>query len=323
MKKVISLLLLLSFLVTAVACAKPVEGNEAIDIGSDITPGATLAPGQTPPPGFTVAPDGTVVPDTTLAPGETPDPNATLAPGVTPDPNATPAPGQTPGASTSPGASASPAPSSGAAPKNYSEAKKINSDVVGWIDIPGTNIDYPILYKYDKATNEFFYNNHDVYKKSTGNPGTGSIYSYYNDVTRNIIISGHNMRESGSMFHDLHKIQNNKSSLTTRSNRIFEVKLQGFKAWNADAQSKWEVFALYETKDSEPSSTLKENIHPLSNKSKADVEAWIAKQKSRSEVKLDVSVTADDILMTLVTCGDNYDYSDAQSRLYIFLKAVS
>jgi hypothetical protein len=27
--------------------------------------------------------------------------------------------------------------------------------------------------------------------------------------------------------------------------------------------------------------------------------------------------------MTLYTCGDNYDYSTAQSRLYFFLKAIS
>ncbi len=308
MKKVISLLLLLSFLVTAVACAKP-EETDAIDFGNS-TPGATLAPGETPAPGFTVAPDGTVVPDATLAPGVTPDPSATLAPG------------QTPGASVSPGASASPAPSSGPAPKSYSEAKKINSDVVGWIKVPGTNIDYPIL--YDKS-GKFFYNNHDIYKNSTGNPGAGTIYSYYGDVTRNITITGHNMRQAGNMFHELHKLQDNKSSLTTKSNRTFTITLPGYKAWNEGAQSKWEVFALYETKDSEPSSTVKYNTKHLSSKdgsNRQEIEEWIAKQKSRSEVKLDVSVSADDILMTLVTCGDNYDYSEAQSRLYFFLKAV-
>lgn len=311
MKKVISLLLLLSFLVTAAACAKPAEEIDAIDIGSNATPGATLAPGETPAPGFTVAPDGTVVPDTTLAPGVTPDPNATLAPGA----SATPGASGTPGPSGSPGASASPTPS-GVMPKSYSEAKKLNSDVVGWIKVPGTNIDYPIL--YDKS-GKWFYNTHDIFKNSTN---AGSIYTYYGDVTRNVIVTGHNMRKSDSMFHGLHKVQDNKSSLTTKSNRTFTIKLPGFKAWNEGAQSKWEVFAIYETKDSEPSSTLKYNVHPLSNKSKAEVEEWINKQKSRSEVKLDVSTSADDIFMTLVTCGDNYDYSDAQSRLYIFLKAV-
>ncbi len=314
MKKVISLLLLLSFLVTAVACAKPQE-TDAIDFGGT-TPGATLLPGQTPDP------NATLDPNATFDPNATPDPNATVDPNATPDPSATLLPGQTPGASTSPGASASPMPSSGPAPKSYSEAKKINSDVVGWIKVPGTNIDYPILYE---KSGKFFYNNHDIYKKSTGNPGAGSIYSYYGDVTRNIIITGHNMRQAGTMFHELHKLQNSKSSLTTKSNRTFTITLPGFKAWNEDAQSKWEVFALYETKDSEPSSTIKYNTKHLSSKdgsNRQEIEDWIAKQKSRSEIDLGVSVSPDDILMTLVTCGDNYDYSEAQSRLYFFLKAV-
>ncbi len=313
MKKIITVLLLLSFLVTAAACAKPAE-TDAIDIGSN-TPGTTLAPGETPDPNATVDPNATFDPNAPVDPSVSVDPNATIDPNATPNPNATLAPGQTPGASASPGASTSPAPS-GSAPKSYSEAKKINSDTVGWIKVPGTNIDYPIM--YDKS-GKWFYNTHDINKKSTD---AGSIYTYYGDVTRNIIISGHNMRQSGTMFHELHKVQNNKSSLTTKSNRTFSIKLPGFKAWNEGAQSKWEVFALYETKDSEPKSTLNYNIHPLSNKSKSEVEEWIAKQKSRSEVKLDVSATADDIFMTLITCGDNYDNSTAQSRLYIFLKAV-
>jgi hypothetical protein len=35
-----------------------------------------------------------------------------------------------------------------------------------------------------------------------------------------------------------------------------------------------------------------------------------------------VSVSPDDVIMTLYTCGDNYDNSTAQSRLYFFLKAI-
>ena len=38
---------------------------------------------------------------------------------------------------------------------------------------------------------------------------------------------------------------------------------------------------------------------------------------------VDVRVDIHDQFVTLVTCGDNYDSADAQSRLYIFLKRVS
>lgn len=313
MKKAFSILLIVALLLSAAACSKPAQNDGSLDFSSTASPGTSEQPGATA--GVNIG--------ATAAPDVTPDPNATADPGATVDPNATPAAGATvsPGATQSPGSTATPAPSAGSGSStDYASAHKINSDVVGWIKVPNTNINYPIL--YDKS-GKFFYNDHDINKKNTGTPGTGSIYTVYGDVTRNIIISGHNMRVSGTMFHELHKIQDNKSNLTTRSNRVFSVKLPGFGHWNDQMQSKWEVFALYETKDSEPASTLSYNINPLSKSSKADIEKWISTQKNRSEVKLDVDVSSSDIFMTLLTCGDNYDYSDAQSRLYVFLKCVS
>lgn len=297
MKRVISVVLMVMLLLSVAACAKPQEAAEQGSI--DFSTGEQSV---------------------TPAPVENTQAANPAAVGTEPEP--TPAESEaTPKAEKTPkgpeAADTTPPPAdktSGPQPKNYSEAVKINSDCIGWIKVPNTNIDYPIMYD---PSGDWFYNNHDIYKNSTGNPGAGSIYTYYNVLTRNVIISGHNMRKAGSMFHELHKIQDKKNSLTTKANRTFSVQIFG--------KTTWEVFALYETKDDEPESTLKYNIQHLSAKddsNKAAIEEWIAKQKKRSEVDLDVSVKADDILMTLITCGDNYDYSDAQSRLYVFLKCV-
>lgn len=193
-------------------------------------------------------------------------------------------------------------------PKNLSEAKKINADAIGWIKVPNTNINYPIM--YDKS-GKLKYHDRDLQGNKSNE---GSIYSYYGDLTRNVIVTGHNMRVAKSMLHDLHTLQNNKSDLKTKSNRTFKIDLFNY--------SKWEVFALYETPDNEPTSTLKNNILILSDKDDAFIEKWIKGQKERSEVSLDVKVSPDDIIMTLITCGDNYDRATAQSRLYFFLKAV-
>ena len=306
MKKTLSILLVIVFMLSAVACAKNEEPAGTIDFGSD--PSASVQPGDPTDTQSGTTPGGSTASN---APGST-------APGAPASPGASVSPGTSvsPSASASPGASTSPTPGGAAAPKSYSEAKAINSDVIGWIKVPGTNIDYPVLYD-DPSDGVWFYNNHDIYKKSTGNPGAGSIYTYYDVLTRNVIVTGHNMRQSGTMLHELHKLQDNKSSLKTKANRTFSIRLFGF--------TKWEVFALYETKDSEPSSTIKYNIKHLSssdNSNKKEIEDWIAKQKSRSEIDLGVSVSADDFLMTIITCGDNYDYSEAQSRLYYFLRAV-
>lgn len=192
----------------------------------------------------------------------------------------------------------------------YANAYAKNSDVVGWIRISDTVIDYPIMYGEN-----WFYNDHDIDKKSTGNPGQGSIYAYYDVFTRNNAITGHNSRKSGKMFHDLHKVQDNKENLTTYRNRVFGIMLYG-------KYSEWEIFSIYETKDNEPTDTLLYNTAHMAEASVQEIQAWIDKQISRSEIELGVRATPDDTFITLVTCGDNFDYSDAQSRLYIFLKRV-
>lgn len=192
----------------------------------------------------------------------------------------------------------------------YANAYAKNSDVVGWIRISDTVIDYPIMYGEN-----WFYNDHDIDKKSTGNPGQGSIYAYYDVFTRNNAITGHNSRKSGKMFHDLHKVQDNKENLTTYRNRVFGIMLYG-------KYSEWEIFSIYETNDNEPTDTLLYNTAHMAEAAVQEIQAWIDKQISRSEIELGVRATPDDTFITLVTCGDNFDYSDAQSRLYIFLKRV-
>lgn len=89
---------------------------------------------------------------------------------------------------------------------NWNKLKAINENIVAWLYIPGTGVDYPVI----KATDNDFYLSHDMYGKSSI---YGSIYldaRYYNmeninDVD-NIIIYGHNMGHwNTSMFGKLMK----------------------------------------------------------------------------------------------------------------------
>lgn len=286
MKKLIAVFMLIAVMLGMIACntAEP-SGGDTLTISDDATPTPTVSgdSGENALPGdIELDLEGT---------GEN-----------TTDPNATPTPTPTPEAGINPESTAQPS----KMPKNMQEAAKINEDVYGWIKVPNTNINYPLMYDKD-----FYYNTHDIYKKKVD---TGSIYLYYKIPTRNIIIAGHNMRVSGTMFHELHVLQDNKDKLKTRDNRIFEIEVFGRK--------KWEVFAVYETKDNEPEQTQTNNIKHLSEASESEVQTWINTQKSRSEIDLGVSVSPTDNLMTLITCGDNYDYMTAQSRLYFFLKCI-
>ncbi|MDR1619927.1 MAG: sortase [Clostridiales bacterium] len=284
MKKYIALLLLAAFLLTVAACNKEPEDN-TMNIGE------TSAPTSTPAQTMQAA-----------TPSSIPTATPTSTPVSTPQAAATPTPKPTPEVATNFDSTQKPVKE---LPKSLSAAQKINSDVYGWIKVPNTNINYPILY-----SSSWYYDKHDIYRNKLD---AGSIYSYYNVFTRNNVITGHNMRKAGTMFHELHKLQDDKASLTTKKNRMFDIDWFGV--------NDWEVFALYETTDSEPKSTLEYNTQHLGDASASTVQSWIDKQRGRSEIDIGVKPSPDDFFITLVTCGDNYDYGDAQSRLYFFLRS--
>lgn len=86
-------------------------------------------------------------------------------------------------------------------PIDFASLQEINPEIYAWIEIPDTNVNYPILQHDDE--DQSYYLTRDMYGEDQQ---AGSIYTeYYNsrDFTDpNTIIYGHNMR-NGSMFHNL------------------------------------------------------------------------------------------------------------------------
>lgn len=107
-----------------------------------------------------------------------------------------------------------------AEPDYLLEARAINDDVVGWIKIGNTRIDYPVL----KTTDNEFYINHDLEKNDSK---SGAIFMDLRNVDpkqqRHIIFYGHNMK-NGTMFHDLNYY---KEKDFFNNNRLFTVWLFG------------------------------------------------------------------------------------------------
>ena len=84
---------------------------------------------------------------------------------------------------------------------DFDALKKINPDVVSWITIPGTNIDYPLLQGKD--------NNQYLHKDMEGrDSAAGAIFLDHGDKadlsSRHNIIYGHHMK-NGTMFKDIVK----------------------------------------------------------------------------------------------------------------------
>ena len=86
-------------------------------------------------------------------------------------------------------------------PIDFEELKKINPDIVGWIKIEGTAIDYPIVHT---DNNETYLNTDFEGKKSMA----GTIYLDFESEPdfsgRHNIIYGHHMK-NGTMFKDIIK----------------------------------------------------------------------------------------------------------------------
>ncbi len=184
----------------------------------------------------------------------------------------------------------------------------VNSDTVGYIRLHGTNIDYPIMYG-----DNFYYNELTPYKRHST---IGSIYAFYNSYQKNNVIMGHNARVSGTMFHELHKIQNNKKALYTFKNRVYGITIY-------NEYSLWELFAMYETGPNEPNETQINNYQSMDGWNDDQINAWIAGQIERSEVDFKTDVSADDTFITMYTCGDYYYYDRTnQARLYLFFRRI-
>lgn len=86
----------------------------------------------------------------------------------------------------------------------YQLLYNLNPDIVGWIQIPGTEIDYPVMQTPDDAN---FYLRRNFYKEYSV---AGAIYAREKcDVftpSDNVTLYGHNMK-NGSMFAALHKYE--------------------------------------------------------------------------------------------------------------------
>ncbi len=84
-----------------------------------------------------------------------------------------------------------------AVPNPYADSYLANEDMAGWLNIPGTNIDYPIMWTPE---DENYYLRRGFDKKSNS---AGCLIldtdSCLEPLTTNLIIHGHNMK-AGTMF---------------------------------------------------------------------------------------------------------------------------
>ena len=112
-------------------------------------------------------------------------------------PTAAPSPTVTPAASPTPTAAPAPSPTITAVENPYKDAFLANKDMSAWLQIPGTNIDYPVM--WTPGDEEYY-----LYRDFDGSDNKNGCLildtdSCLDPLSTNLIIHGHNMK-SGAMF---------------------------------------------------------------------------------------------------------------------------
>ena len=173
------------------------------------------------------------------------------------------------------------------AEKNLDALRQVNPDVLGWIEIPGTQLAYPIM---DGDDNEY-YLDHTWDKKSSA---VGSIFlERLNDSDLrdfNTLIYGHRMM-NGSMFGSLKHFNTNDHYKKYPYVYILDDK----------GVHRYEIFSAY-------TAPVEGATFVYGFRNEAGMQLFIDYCISKSQIDTGVVPTLDDKILPLVTCtGRGYE----------------
>ncbi len=178
---------------------------------------------------------------------------------------------------------------------DLSYCKAVNGDFIGWLQIPGTKVDYPVVL----SDNVDYYLKHSFARKENI---IGCLFSLgktdYRTPGKNIAVYGHHMRRSRAitMFQPLHEYKSSK--FRSRHSSIYFDTLYGFRSYT--------VFAVINKRESDWDAAA------CDFSSDDDFQAFIDRAMEWSLYDTGIRVSADDNILTLITCDRDYHSEDGQ-----------
>lgn len=195
--------------------------------------------------------------------------------------------------SETPAATAAPTPTASAPPEksiNFAALKAENEEIVAWIEIPETKVDYPVV----QGKDNIFYLDHDALRQKNVE---GAIFVDCDNTPgfadRNTVLYGHRMN-NGNMFAGLHDFED--ADFFAAHNLLL--------LYTPDGTMEYEIFAAYKTGDEHILSTWE-----FSNDTQWNiyVEEMLARRNDGNVRAVDV--VQDDTILTLSTCVRGEDES--------------
>lgn len=178
---------------------------------------------------------------------------------------------------------------------DFTSLKETNSDAIGWIQLPGTNINYPFV----QTTDNEYYLTHS-FDKSYNKAGWLFLdYRNNNLDNKNNIIYAHG-RYDGTMF----------GSLKNALNPIWQNNIDNHivKISSEKANTLWQVYSVYVIP------TTSDYIQTDFTSDEEYLE-WLNNMKTRSVYNFNVDLNASDKTITLSTCYNNDEKLVLHARL--------
>ena len=171
---------------------------------------------------------------------------------------------------------------------NFDDLLKINNETKGWIQVNGTNINYPFV----QTSNNDYYLTHS-YDKSYNQAGW-VFMDYRNDTInydKNTILYAHGMNNK-TMFGSLRNILNS-SWYNNTNNHIIKLS-------TPTENTLWQVFSVYHIE------TTNDYIQTEFT-SDEEYQTFLDMLKGRSAVIFDTTLNTTDKILTLSTCYNKTD----------------
>lgn len=187
----------------------------------------------------------------------------------------------------------------------YESAFLANSDMKAWIQIPGTEIDYPVMWTPEDE-------NYYLYKDFEGKENkNGSLIldtdSCLDPITTNLIIHGHNMK-SGAMF----------GTLTDYEDEDYYLEHPHIILYTEECQRNYEIIAVFRSQVYKKSDTVFKFYKFFQADTQEEFEDFYNNIKELSLYDTGVTASFGDRFLTLSTCV----YHVTNGRFVVVAKEV-
>ncbi|MEH2944230.1 class B sortase [Lachnospiraceae bacterium KK002] len=189
----------------------------------------------------------------------------------------------------------------------YQGLHEQNSDFAGWLTIPGTEIDYPVMQAVPESSDFYLTHNYDGQEDINGSIFLDSRNDY-EQQDDNLIIYGHNMK-SGMMFGGLKNYLDESYSL--------EHKMVTFNTIYEKAQ--YEIIAVCLSKVSQEGEEGIRYYDFINAGTEENFNHYLDYIKEMNIISGDINVSYGDRLLTLSTCNN---YTE-DGRLFLVAKKCS